>query len=189
MMHMSDNFRFSRFRTHYADTRQYDPFGDEIVRKIQALAYIVQSTQENDQRSAALDGYRNLVMAHMANIRVVAQALSLSRSDRNFGSPVFFEWLQKGLTRAILGYGDGNTLRSAYSIITMSEEIVLLGQLGLRVVDTQSANEGNIYYNMHTVEDLRTQKRSTVFVNTSRPLKYLNAQRAETGTGFSILRQ
>jgi len=189
MMDMSERFRFNRFRTLYVQTRQYDPISDDLIDEMQRLAFTVQGGESEDERAAALDSYRNFVMIHMANIRVVAQALSFAKLDSIFGSEKFFQWLKKGLVRDIMAHGDGKSLTTAFNVVTMTEETVLLGQLGFRVLDTQSANEGYLYYNMHEVEDIRTGQKQTLFVNTTRPMRFLNAKQLESGNRFSIQRQ
>lgn len=191
MSNMSDAFRFNRFRTLYVQTRQYDPVGDDTIAKMQELAFTVQNDKDIKKRSKALEDYRNLVMEHMANLRVVAQALSFAKLDSTFGSPRFFSWIRKGLIRTVLTSGDGKTLQSGYNIITMTEETVLIGQLGLRVLDTQVANEGSIYYNMHEVEDIRTGQVSSLFINTTRPMRHLNFKYKQSGgyNTFTIQRQ
>lgn len=186
--HMSDTFRFGKFRSIYVDTRQYDPIGDDVVDQMQNLAFQVQAEKDPDQQAKALDDYRALVMIHLANLRVVVQALSFSKLDKRFGSPNFFMWLRKGIMRDVLAHGDGLTLREAYNIITMSEETALIGQLGYRVLDTQSANEGGLHYNMHDVEDLRNGQQKTLFVNTSRPLEFIESLKKDEKT-YSIRRQ
>jgi len=191
MMNMSDGFRFGQFRNLYADTSQYDPLGDKTIDEMQRLAYVVQNGKDVQERGKALDDYRSLVMLHMANIRVVAQALAFAKIDGVFGSERFFSWMRKGLVRDIMKMGDGKTLNTAYYVVTLSEETVLLGQLGFRVIDTRTANENSIYYSMHEVEDIRNGQIQTIFVNTTRPMRYLNYQHklAGGGSSFSMGRQ
>ena len=191
MLNMSDAFRFGRFRTLYTDTRQYDPLGDDTIDNMQNLAFLVQTETDTAKRRKALDDYQNLVMEHMANIRVVAQALSFAKLDKTFGSQKFFSWLRKGLVNDILSIGDGKTLQTAYNVMTVTEETVLMGQLGLRIIDTQMANEGGIYYNMHEVEDIRNGQVRTIFVNTTRPMRFLNYKRLQANSHniLKIMRQ
>jgi hypothetical protein len=186
---MSDTFRFGHFRSLYSETRQYDPLGDDVVEQMQELAYRVQTAEKFEERGEALQEYRELVMAHLANMRVIAQALSFSKLDSSFGSPNFFNWLRKGIMRDILAKGDGDTLKTGYSVITLSEETALIGQLGYTVIDTQSANEGAYYYNMHEVEHIKTGEKKTLFVNTSIPMRFVNRKQEEMGKSYKILRQ
>ena len=191
MMKMDDNFRFNRLRSLYVDTSQYDPIGDDAIARMQRLAYTVQRGDNPEERAMALDNYRNLVMLHMGNIRVVAQALSFAKIDSDFGSERFFSWLRKGLVRDILNTGDGKTIRTAYHVITLTEETVLLGQLGYRVLDTQSVDSDGLFYNMHEIEDIRSGQKSILYVNTTRPMRFLKTKSAEIGSSnsFSITRQ
>lgn len=186
---MSDHFRFGHFRSIYAETRQYDPLGDDVVEKMQELAYKVQTAEDFDKKNTALEEYRQLVKDHLANMRVITQALSFSKLDSTFGSPVFFRWLRKGIMRDILRTGDGNTLRTAYSVVTLSEETSLVGQLGYTILDTQSAREGGLFYNMHEVEEIGTGQKKTLFVNTSTPMRFVHYQQQENGRVYNILRQ
>ncbi|NCT41800.1 MAG: hypothetical protein GW778_09100 [Alphaproteobacteria bacterium] len=191
MLYMRDDYRFNKLRSLYVDTSQYDPIGEDTVNAMQKLAYIVQSDGDYDKRAQAIESYRNLVMMHMGNIRVVAQALAFAKLDSTFGSPRFFSWLRKGLVRDLISVGDGKSINSAYHIITLSEETVLIGQLGLRVINTVSADQGTLFYNMHEVENIKTGQRSTLFVNTTRPLVFLRMKKAQqdSTSDFKILRQ
>ena len=185
----SDTFRFGRFRMLYAETSQYDPIGEDIIEQMQKLAFTVQNSKDEDSAREALDDYRALVMEHMANLRIIVQAQAFATIDQRFGSPDFFLWLRRGIMRNVLDSGDGNKLRSAYRIITLAEEEALMTQLGFRIVDTKSAEEGVYHYNMHDAEDLRNGQINTVFVDTSTPLEFLEKNQEERAKTIDIKRQ
>ena len=191
MLYMRHDFRFNKLRMLYPDTSQYDPIGDDVIDYMQKLAFTVQRSEDPEEKEKALDQYRNLIMLHMGNIRVVAQALSFAKLDSVFGSQRFFAWMRKGLVGDIMRVGDGKTIDSAYNVITLSEETVLIGQLGFRVLDTQSVDSDGLFYNMHEIEDIRTGQKSMLYVNTTRPLRFLRTKSAEFGgvNGFLIPRQ
>lgn len=187
--HQSDNFAFGLYRAHYKDTRQYDPLGDDIVDKMFELSYIVQNEKDQDKASKALNDYQALVLDHLANLRVVAQALSLSKLDRRFGNPDFFNWMLRGLIKEVHDSGNGESLSGAYDVITLSEETLLLGQLGVKPLGTRSAHEGYYYYNMHEVEDLSTGQKRTIFVNTTIPMRFLEAKKKKASKEINMPRQ
>ena len=173
--YMSDYFQFGQFRGYYMQTRQYDPIGDQTVERLQNLAYEVQEGIDQQEVSDALVSYRKLVWEHLANLRVVLQALALSKIDARFGNPKFFSWLRDGLVHDVMISGTGKSLDEAYDVITLSEETIIFGRLGVRRLSTQAAQEGYYDYNMHEVEDLRTGQHWTLFVNTTHPMRFLRA--------------
>lgn len=187
--YQGDNFRFGLFRGYYKDTRQYDPIADDIVDEMFGYSYVAQTETDPEKVEKAMQAYQKLVLEHLANLRVVAQASSLSKLDPRFGNADFFKWVMRGLIADINNSGDGKKLQSAYHIITLSEETVLLGQLGVKPIGVKAANEGYYHYNMHEVEDLKTGQKSTVFVNTTIPMRFLEKQRKSAGVTLAIPRQ
>lgn len=186
--HMSPNFRFGRLRVLYMQTRQYDPLAEDVVEQLNALAYSIQNAKDGQALREGVLDYRALVTAHLANLRVTLLALSLSKQDSRFGNPTFFAWMRDGLIQDVLDSGDGLSFDGAYDVITTSEEIVLLGRLGLRLLKTDSKREGYSYFNVHHVEDLRDGRRWFLFVNTTRPIRFLNDRQAQEDSNvFSLL--
>ncbi|MCB1651226.1 MAG: hypothetical protein KDI46_04160 [Alphaproteobacteria bacterium] len=169
-------FDFMRFRRYYAQTRQYDPLGEETLERMNELAFGIETEKDPEKNRLYMDEYQNLLLKHLANLGVVMQALSLSRTNPRFGDPGLFKWIKAGLTRDVLMSGNGRSLDDAYDVITTTEETVLITLLGLQRLDTISNKEGRIYYNMNEVYDPRTKEKWTLFVNTSFPMKFLEAK-------------
>lgn len=170
--YMSNVFQFRQFRGYYAQTRQYDPIGDQTVRQLQTYAYQALNAEGSVQNEALMN-YNELLFQHLANLQVVVFALAMSGDNSQFGNPVFFRWLRDGIVLSIMRSGDGKSLNGAYDTITMAEENVIFNQLGLKHIATISAHEGYYYYNMHDVQALRTGQNSTLFVNTTIPMRFL----------------
>ncbi|MFK7839777.1 MAG: hypothetical protein AB8B83_05545 [Bdellovibrionales bacterium] len=191
MLYMDNQFNFANLRKLYSETSQYDPIGENVINQMQKLAFTVQTGKTTQERAKAIDEYRNLVMMHMGNIRVVAQALSFTKLDKSFGRQRFFMWMRDGLVRSIMAVGDGNSINSAFYVFTMSEETVILGQLGFKVLETIQADQETLFYNMHDVEDIRTGQKKTLFINTTQPMMFLRTRQAEEDSvsDFEILRQ
>lgn len=168
-------FDFMQFRVTYAQTSQYDPIGKDALRELNSLAYTALHESDPERAQGALFAYQAMVSTHLANIDVVMQALSLARQDKRFGKPAFFEWMRDGLIKTVMISGDGYTLQGAYDIVTLNEETILLSRLGLKPLESRAVKEGFVYYTMHDVLDVNTDERRTVFVNTTIPMKYLEA--------------
>ncbi len=179
-------FDFMKFRSLYSRTRQYDPIGEKALKTINDLAYIILHDEDPERVKTALFAYQVEVSNHLAHIDIVMLALSLSREDKRFGKADFFEWMREGLIRTVVISGDGYTLSGAYDVITLSEEVILLNRLNFKPIGVQAAKEGTVYYNMHNVEDMQTGQKRTVFVNTSIPMKYLEAVKEEREEVFTL---
>ncbi len=174
-----DNYDFTKLRSLYTQTSQYDPIGNDVLEKFNKLAYVASTDEDKEKVANAMLEYRTLARSHLAHMGVILSALSLARDDPRFGPVDFLEWVQDGLIESIVRSGDGYSLNTSYDIITLPEEEMLFIKLGLKQIDTQSVNEGYIFYNMHDVVDLKRQKRRTLFVNTTIPLRYLTAVKKE----------
>ena len=187
--HKPDFFGYGNFRMIYAQTRQYDPLGEGAREKMLALAYKIETAKDKAIVQSALDEYHAHLKNHLAHIGVVMQALSLSRMDRRFGDPAFFTRLYTGLLADVLNSGDGKTLYGAYDVINIDEEVMLLKALNTEIAGTDSRHSGIIYYNMHAVFDRKTGRLYTIFVDTTKPMTFLEQKRQEKGHIFSIRNQ
>lgn len=179
-------FEFGTLRTYYTLTPQYDPIGKDSSEKLVSLAYTVDNDPDPVKRKEAFDEYGAMVVAHLANIDVVSQALVLSRQDKMYGDPAFYEWMRQGLLRSLVRSGDGQNLIKAYNVMTLGEEAFLMNILRLRVLKTEARHEGSIYYNMHEVKEAGVAEPYWMFVNVSRPLKFLQRQKDQQGKGLSL---
>src|SRR5690606_15339362 len=96
------SFPFGYFRLYYTGTMEYQPRAETITRQLLDHAYKIQTSQDPVEIAEALSAYEELVKNHLASIKVVLQALSLSRQDERFGDPEFLEWLRDGLFKSLL---------------------------------------------------------------------------------------
>ncbi len=177
-----DNFPFAMFRGYYAMTRQYDPVGEDTLRAMLALSQKAGNDPDPQKRREAFERYGELLAGHLANIEIVNTALALGLDDKRFGDPEFLQWMRAGLLQNILHSGDGSSLMKAYDAVTMGEEVALMQELRLRVLKTESAESGGVYYNMHQVKDRETGQERWIFVDVTRPLDFLERRKREKGT-------
>ena len=180
------DFDFMQFRGLYARTRDYDPIGKRTMKRLNALSYAALSAEDANIRDTALMNFQAVVDQHLGNVEVIMLALSLSRRDRRFGNKDFFEWMRDGLIRTIVYSGDGKSLRGAYDVVTAGEEAILFHHLGMKRLKTTSNREHRLYYNMHDAQDLKTGRERTVFVNTSIPMRYLDAITEQRKRNYTI---
>lgn len=172
-------FDFMQLRIYYSQTPQYDPMSEEALEEMNNYAYIAMNDKDPERVKSAMLAYQTVVSNHLANIEVVTQALSLAKQDKRFGNPEFFIWMKEGLIKTVKISGNGFSLKEAYDVITMQEEIILLGRLRLRPLETLSRKEGIVYYNMHEVQNVDTGRTFTIFVNTSIPMTVIERREEE----------
>lgn len=186
---MPPNFDFERFRVNYAQTDQYDPYGNMAKEFLLKLAYTAQTDPDPKKRKEAMEKYGTTLAGHLANLDVVNQALSLSRQDRRFGDPKLFNWLREGITNSVFHSGTGATLDEAYDVMTLGEENALLAKLNLKVLNSKTEHAGIIYYNMHEVKDPVHEATYTVFVDVTQPMTWLEYRRQVENPALAIKRQ
>ena len=164
------------FRRTYTQTRQYDPDGIETIEKLHKIAFTLDTTQDPDEYQAQLRAYQNLVINHMAHLGVVMELAALAESHKRYGDPKFFNWLKRGIIRTVINSGTGYTLDDAYDVITLHEEEMIFRYIRHIVQETVPNREVSIYYNMHKTQNVDTGKTYTIFVNTTLPMKFLEAK-------------
>lgn len=179
-------FDFMKFRIFYSQTPQYDPISTTALDQMNDYAYIVMNDSDPERVKSAILAYQTVVSNHLANLDVVLQAISLSKQDKRFGNPAFFQWMRDGLMKSVVISGSGYSLQQAYDVITMQEETMLLRRLGFRPTESVQRKEGIIFYNMHTVMDPKTGKERTIFVNTSIPMRVLEMREKNTSKNLTL---
>jgi hypothetical protein len=172
-------FDFNRFRMLYAQTRQYDPIGEDALKLLNDLAYTALNSKDPKKAQLALHGYQQVVATHLANLGVVIQALSMARSDKRFGSVAFFEWLRDGLVKSIMQGRKGRSLKDSFAVMTLPEETAVISYLNLKLLKSTPVKEARVFYNMNEVQDPVTGEKWTLFTNTSVPMQFLSDKQAE----------
>lgn len=191
LVHMPKQYDFSRLRALYSGTRQYDPIGEDAIGRLNDLAYKVLHEEDPQKRQRAEIEYQIHVADHLANLGVVLQALALSRQDKRFGEPAFFEWARNGLIQSFTLSRQGKSLQDAFNVITLPEERAIYVALGVKPLSTKAVKEGRRSYTMSKVEDLKTGQVYTVFITTDTPMTFLEKleKNRDTGPSFYIPRQ
>ena len=183
------DFDFGAFRMRYARTDYYDPLGTAAKDRLVDLAYDIRTEKDADERKKFLEDYKTLIMNQLANIDVVSQAIVLAKDDKRFGDPNFFRWMRAGLLQSVLDSGDGVNLFRAYDVVTLGEDTALIGALHVKSIKIETRESGGDYYNLHTVTDADHTGPYTIFVDTTKPMTFLTAQKSRQGRHFFIPRQ
>jgi hypothetical protein len=182
-------FNFGYLRQRYTEIAEYDPLGDKARDEILKRAYVMENSQDRAAVKNATEEYDALVRTHLGNLGVVAQVLALAKQNKLFGDAALFERIRNGLFDDVLNSGDGETLIGAYDVFVLAEEVMLLSELKVDVVHTGARESGGTYYNMHSVVDRKTGRPYTIFVDVTKPMRYLEYLRREKKNNLDIRKQ
>lgn len=78
-------------------------------------------------------------------------------------------FVAEGLCRSILASGDGQTLETAYVVISVDEEYTILRVLGWHLKEQTLLEGGGHHYDKMDVFNPKTQQQTTLYFNIDRP--------------------
>lgn len=166
---------FRQMRGMYMRTRQYDPMGEDTLKKLADLSYSVENTKDEKEKERKAGEIKDLVLDHLGNIDVVLQALSLARENPIYGDPAFYEWVVKGTEQEIMSSYTGRTMKRAYVLVTMGDEALVFNRLGAKSIHSELVSDGKKFYTIHLAEDLKTKKQFELYIDSSLPMRRLKA--------------
>lgn len=176
MTYVPPTYNFGTFRKIYTQSKYYDPMGVQPAEDLLGYAYAVETSDNADKSAAALERYNGVLTQHLADIGVVRQAYALARQNPRFGDTGALLQIYNGLLESIMRSGDGLRLNTAYHVITLAEEVIVLGQIGLRIAETKYHEMSIMKYNMHFVKDPAPDQPLTIFINIGVPLRELESR-------------
>lgn len=172
---------FRHLRMMYMHTRQYDPLGEETLKKLAELSYAAETSMDTKEKQKKSGEFRDLVLDHLGNIDVVLQALSLARDNPIYGDPAFYEWVVIGTQEDLMSGYNGRSMKKAYTLITMADEAFIFSRLKVKSVHSELVSDGANFYAIHLVEEFKTKKQYELFINTSIPMRHLKALHNASG--------
>lgn len=141
----------------YTGTDNYDPFAQDTIDKLYALAFEADTHKDNPElRDKAIKDFWALLDLHMANFAVVEKILPFIRANPDLGDTKFLSWMYQQLIHRLMDSTHGKDMSQAYQLTTMAEESFILARLNVKILQTEILNNGNSYYHIHLVENLKT---------------------------------
>lgn len=153
---------YTAMRQAYAMIAQYDPFGEKtnaLMRDGQA-AYVAKDCKtalEKFKAAIALDF--TLSDAHALSADCLEQAGDKAGEARE-------EAIAQGLFNSLLGSGDGESPATAFRIVTMHEETVILAVAGLNGTKKTTITTDQGPVEKIDITDQETGKKGAVYFNT-----------------------
>lgn len=169
---MSDVYQY-RFCYPFLD--EYSPFSKDLVDEMTRLAFLADTTKDAREAQQNLVDYKKFVKVHLVNIDVAKMAYTLSKQNSQFGNPVLLKKVINFLQSAIYPPGRPKALvpENAYYVINYGEENFVLSQVGGKLVHSEIYEVGLSFYNAHDIEDPKTGKVETYYVDITTPIERL----------------
>ena len=162
---------FKALRLSYAETQDYNPYGDDKAKKAEMFEAL-----RNKQYEKAVSSAQAILEKKFVDIEAHFVSSIAFREMKNAGRYNFHHFVTGGLIDSILDSGDGKTPETAFVIIETGEEYALLGIIGFEVV-----RQSLIKSNGHSYDKMETKHRKTgetaiFFFNVDIPFNWLNKQ-------------
>jgi hypothetical protein len=139
---------FAALRRAFARTSRYTPDPDLDLDPAP-----VEHELKNGERAAALVALDRMMEGHWCDVPAHAVAASLAERMKDANRFVLHRAFERGLLASILDSGDGRSFQTAWKVVTVAEEYVVLTNLQLHGgVQTLVERDGH-HYDVHTFRD------------------------------------
>lgn len=163
---------FAALRLAYSQTEAYNPYGGEEDDLIEAMWTAVDASDFNQ----ALDLANQALALNEVSPRAHTGAYYAYDGLGKKAEAKYHRYVASGIIDSILASGDGKSPETAYVVIAVPEEYVLLSVLGVKV-DLQQWDEIEGHnYDFFNVVDKKTNEKSMIYFNIDIPWDWLSEQ-------------
>jgi len=159
---------FLELRRAYADSPEYTDATDSDELKAMYGAYHRGDYQE------ALKHSQQLLARCYLDIDAHQVAFLANREMHVEEEAEFHHRIAHGLIQAIFQTGDGKTAETAWEVLTVHEEYIILGVLGLQPGSQSLVHKGKHNYDVLEPTDPKTHEKVTLYFNIDKPMEHLN---------------
>jgi Domain of unknown function (DUF4919) len=161
---------YRALRDAYAESAKYQPYGagsDDLTEKMRKAFAAGDCAATLQSAQAIIDATFIDLGAHMLSARC-------NELDGNAERAAYHRAVAKGLLDSILNSGDGTTAKTAYIVVTIAEEYVVLSALGLHANGQALANDdGHVFDVIDTAPSAAGDAR-TVYFQIDRPMAWMS---------------
>jgi hypothetical protein len=159
---------FREVRRAYADSPEYTDATDSDEVKAMYDAYHRGGYQE------ALKYSQKLLAKYYLDIDAHQVAFLANRELHVEEEAEFHYRIAHGLIQAIFQTGDGKTPETAWEVLSVHEEYIILQVLGLRPGSQSLMHKGKHSYDELEPVDLKTGQKVILYFNIDKPMEHLN---------------
>jgi hypothetical protein len=162
---------FRALRLSYAETPDYNPYGEDKAKKSGMFEAL-----RNKDYEKAVSAAQAILERKFVDIEAHFVSSIAFREMKNSEKYNFHHFVTKGLVDSILDSGDGKTSETAFVVIETGEEYTLLGMIGFEVVRQSLIKSNGHSYDKMEVKHRKTGEPAVLFFNVDIPFNWLNKQ-------------
>ncbi|MCK4665766.1 DUF4919 domain-containing protein [Candidatus Dependentiae bacterium] len=156
---------FGEFRMAYVKTDYYNPYEQNIkIRKEMSLAI------SNKDYKKALELAGKILEKNYVDIEAHMVCLVVYEDIKKKNKYEYHAYVLNGLIGSILKSGSGKSPESAFVVISIREETIILEILGYKQLKQRLISKGKHKYDAIEVEKAKTKKKTTIYFNVDIPL-------------------
>ncbi len=159
---------FLELRRAYADSAEYTDATDSDELKAMYGAY-----HRGDYKEALKHSQQLLAKCYL-DIDAHQVAFLANREMHVDEEAEFHHRIAHGLIQAIFQTGDGKTAETAWQVLTVHEEYVVLGVLGLQPGSQSLVHKGKHSYDVLEPTDPKTHEKVTLYFNIDKPMEHMS---------------
>jgi hypothetical protein len=163
---------FSALRLVYSRTEAYNPYNGEEDKLIEAMWAAINASDFNQALELANQALVINAVSPRAHTGAYYACDGLGKKDE----ADFHRYAASGIIDSILASGDGKSPQTAYVVIAVPEEYVILSVLGVKVDVQQWDTIDGHNYDFFDVVDKETNEKSVVYFNIDIPWNWLSEQ-------------
>ena len=159
---------FTELRFAYAETKEYNPYHsarDERQKMFAAL--------NANQYEQARDIAEAILAQNFLDLNGQFGAYVSYRELGNSQKATLHKFLFEGLVHSVEKSGDGKSPETAFVVISVDEEYVLLNWLGLRASGQSLVNQNGHSYDLMKAVNTRTNETVSYYFNIDKPFNWL----------------
>ncbi len=158
---------YTRLRLSYMDSPEY-----KVAKDTSKSEKAMFEELDKKDYSAALKDAETVLESNYMNIDAHFVALVANREMGTTDKAEFHRTIFRGLINSIRNSGDGKSMESAWVVITVHEEYVLLRVLGFRPGEQSLMHKDGHSYDVMKVKNAEDGTEQTFYFNVDIPLKH-----------------
>jgi hypothetical protein len=159
---------FKGLRFAYTATKEYNPYRSSRDDRTKMFAAL-----HANQYEQARDLAETILAQNFIDLNGQFGAFIANRELGNAEKASLHKFLFEGLVRSVESSGDGKTPETAFIVISVDEEYVLLNWLGLRATGQSLVNQNGHSYDLMKAVNTKTNETVSYYFNIDKPFNWL----------------
>ncbi len=156
---------FREFRIAYTKSDYYNPYEQNIkIRKEMSLAL------SDKKHEKALKLANEILERNYVDIEAHMVCLVVYQDIKKENEYEYHAYVLDGLIGSIIKSGNGDSPKTAFEVICVREEYIILDILGYKTLKQSLIEKNGHKYDAMEVEEIKTKKKTTIYFNVDIPL-------------------